>query len=200
MLNRKLGWALAVTLALTAVALLTGRDATVHGEAVDGRPSDRMAAFRGTGAASGVSASLPDQVERQIFSVPDRDPFSPPTPPPAPAPAPAAPTVQAPPPPPPPAPPPPFTARYVAQLLTPAGERLLYFRDGEQLTVVQQGTALWGGYVVEALIRADAKTSASVPAGSASTAVGSDVIAVEVVHPLTNHRQTVPIPPLHRDR
>lgn len=198
-MNRNLRWALAVTLVLTAAALLTPHDAQVTREAGDRLASDETAARPVAVRASGVPAPLPHDLERQVFLSPERDPFAPPAPPPAPAPPPVPAVPAAAPPPPPPAPPPPFNARYVAQLLTPAGERLLYLRDGEQLIIAQAGVALPGGYVIEALVRADANGAASAPLGRAAGATeSSDIVAIEVLHPPTNHRQTLPIPRFHR--
>lgn len=194
MVSRPLRWVLGVTLILTAIALWTpdGRE-TLRPEAVraDGRPAPVAVASAGSDGL----AALPTQLERQAFSLPERDPFAEPAPPaPVPAPTPAEPPV--PPPAPPPPPPPAFVARYTAQMVTPAGERVLYFQDGEQLVVAKVGASL-SGYVIERLMRGEAKEgAASGPAGSAP----GDIIAVEVVHPPTNHRQVIPIPPLQRQQ
>jgi hypothetical protein len=81
-------------------------------------------------------------------------------------------------------------------MLTPSGERLLYFRDGEQLVAAQVGTSL-SGYVVEALVSADAHgPSTSGPTGIS----GGDIVAVAVVHPPSNHRELVQIPAWNRPR
>lgn len=197
MLNRKLGWALGGTLVLTAVALLVPEDAELPRVDVE-RSSDGSAPLPGM-ATDARGGTFPSEIERQAFSVPERDPFAAPVPlPPVAAPAPPAPV--GPPPPPPPSPPPPLTAGYMAQLLPPSGERVIYLRDGEQMVAAQVGAVLSGGYVIEALVRADGTKAgaASAPQGVASGAGGTDVIAVELVHPPSNHRQVIPIPQLHR--
>ena len=80
MLNRKLRWALGVTLLLTAGTLLMPEREQPLRFAAD-RPSDRAATS--TAAHEALGTAPPGETERQTFSVPERDPFADPTPPPA---------------------------------------------------------------------------------------------------------------------
>ena len=193
MVNRPLRWVLGVTLVLTAIALWApdGRDGPRPQSAA--WPAPRAAAS----APSEGRAALPIRIERQAFTPPERDPFAEPAPPaPVPVPPPASMGPPAPPPAPPPPPPPVFAARYMAQMVTPSGERMLYFQDGEQVVIAKVGAPL-SGYVIERLMRAEAKEgAASGPAG----VVADDIVAVEVVHPPTSHRQVIAVPPLQRQQ
>ena len=193
MLNRKLRWALGATLVLTAGALLMPEGGDSPRIAAD-LPSGRV--VPNAAAPEALGTALPTEIERQAFSVPERDLFAAVLTPP---PTPVAPAVAAgpvgPPLPPPPPPPPPFRAAYAAQLMTPTGERVLYLRDGEQLVAAQVGTVLSGGYVIDAIVRAGDKGAA----GSASSpARATDVVAVEVSHAPSNSRHVIEIPEFSR--
>jgi hypothetical protein len=195
MLSRKLRWTLGVTLVLTAIALLTPDERQVDRlelEQIEARAASRSVADAG----SEPPPPLPLDLERQTFSPPERDPFTAiATPLPVAAPSPAVSAAPVPPPPPPPPPPPAFTARYLAQLQTPSGERVLYFQDDDRLVVAQVGATL-SGYVIDGLLRAGVKGGPATKPVGGNTGEG-DIVAVEVVHPATSHRQVVHIPAVH---
>lgn len=123
-----------------------GRADTVA-ESNKGVPS--IAAMRGApGLAS--SSALPKVLERPDLEPAERDPFvpsavAPPPPPPAVVPAPVVAMA--------PAPPPPQEVRYrfLGQMVTPQGERLVYLGWGEQAVAVKAGDRLEDGFVVDSL-------------------------------------------------
>lgn len=211
MLRRELRWAFGLTLALTAAALLTLDEPGADGEAATSTgwpaqpgaaPGAAPSATPGTPSTTSAAVStaplpLPRQLDRQSFASPDRDLFATPQPivaptkAPAPAPPPPPPVVTAP-------PPPPVTARFVAQLLTPQGERVLYLREGEQIILAKPGVVLNGGYVIEALLDSQtqqATSGASTPPPAAKPATDSPLTAVQLVHQASGHRELLRLPP-----
>jgi hypothetical protein len=146
-----LRWGLAATVVASAAALWVG-DKSV-GSVV-------AAVDRATGSAPLPLAAAPDRddaaplppaIEPTIVEPARRDIFTAVQPPAPPPPPPPKPFVGPPLPPPPPAPPP-LNWRFVGSMTTPAGERLVMLsRGGDNATVVQPGTRLDDGYVVESI-------------------------------------------------
>jgi hypothetical protein len=145
-------WALGLSLLVSGMALLPTSEKPEAAVAIAmAQPSD---------AAPGVPASppiiravLPGQLAVQALERAERDPFELPAPPPVAAPV-------APPAPPPPAPPsaPALNYRYLGQLLDLQGQRRVYLArsDGKEV-MVERGTRLDEGYLVEAITPAEIK-------------------------------------------
>jgi hypothetical protein len=139
-----LRWSLAATLVLSAWALWSPAEPL---------PVVAPAAERPHVSTAGVDVSepLPPSLERQALEPAQRDPFG--------AVAQAAQPPAAPKPfmlvgpeqPPPPPPPPPLNYRFLGQMQTPEGQRLVYLSKGQDVTPVEVGTRLDEGYVVEAV-------------------------------------------------
>jgi len=135
MMRRELRWALGITLVLTTAALVTSRDndspagVRTQGDWQDQNAGPhRVAATLAT--STPASSSLPAAIESQGFMAAGRDVFDVVRLPLPPAPVVAAPVVAATPAAPPAPPPPPVTAKFMGQILSPEGERLVYLRDG----------------------------------------------------------------------
>ncbi|HEX6705223.1 MAG TPA: hypothetical protein VF169_10720 [Albitalea sp.] len=172
-MRRGLSWGLAVTGVLSAGALM-----------VDDKPAKVVAAIERAGTArvpdpvpvrptvSDAASPLPTQLDPPQIEASRRDVFLPVDPP-----APPPPKVVAPPPPPPAPPPAPAAPamnwRYMGAMVTPDGERLVMLARGDSSVLIQVGTRLEEGYVVEA--------------------IGSD--AVRLVYPSLGTVVDLPIPP-----
>jgi len=97
--------------------------------------------------------SLPAQIPVATIDLAERDPFVPvqaPAPPPIVQPAPASPIFYGPPAPPAPVAPQ-MNYRFVARMLTPAGDSLVYLTNDLRTVAVNAGDALEDGYVVESI-------------------------------------------------
>jgi hypothetical protein len=170
-MRRSLTWVLAATLALSAVALVWQPPGAVPPAALEqARPGASSslertmvmdAASRMTAGAEAARAQrvavVPGEFERELLEPAKRNVFAPVEAPLPKAsapmrPAPLPPVVTAVAPPQPAAPPPPaLNYRYLGEMTSPAGERLVYLARGEEAVVVAAGTRLDDGYVVEAI-------------------------------------------------
>ena len=140
-----LRWSLAATLVLSAWALWSPAEPLpVVAPAANRLPDNSTA-----DAVEGES--LPLSLERQALEPARRDPFvavaQAAQPPAAPKPF----VLMGPEQPPPPPPPPPLNYRFLGQMQTPEGQRLVYLSKGQDVTPVEVGTRLDEGYVVEAV-------------------------------------------------
>jgi hypothetical protein len=198
MLRRNLRWALAATLGVTALALW-GPEETGLSRSAAADPSTEDL-IQSTAAPVAALKTLARDMEPLAFSQPQRDLFSPVMPAPAPPPMakPALPAAAAPPAPAPPSPPPPPSARYMAHLLTPSGERVVYLIEGDAVIAAKPGVVLSGGYVVEALLTADTVEPAAAPGAPNASAAGGAPTGIAVVHQPSMHRVVIPVPSLDR--
>jgi hypothetical protein len=144
-----LRWSLATTLALSAWALWSPAKPLPVVAPVAERPHDSAVA----GAADGEP--LPASLERQALEPARRDPFGAMVQAMQQPAAPKAFMLVGPEQPPPLPPPPPLNYRFLGQMQTPDGQRLVYLSKGQDVTPVEVGTRLDEGYVVEA-VSADA--------------------------------------------
>lgn len=156
-LRPALRWTLGLTSAATAWALLSPADGNVTPAATSTlvNMGQSPAAPSALGAANTVShrkpsmappPPIPGRLPEAALEAADRDPFMIPPPPPPPAPSPPPP-----PPPPPAAVAPPLNYRYLGSMLDPEGSRKVYLIRADKDVLVQSGTRLEEGYVVEAI-------------------------------------------------
>ena len=179
-MRRGLLWVLGASIALSAAALWSaGAPRLVS--AIEPRMREHQESLdRATNPDSlaiATLAPLPAQLPRLDLDPATRDIFAPVQPPAASQPAPPAPVAPPQPPvaaaaPPPPQAPPP-NARFLGDMVTPDGKRLVYLMRGDTALAVSSGQQLSDGYVVESITAA----------------------AVTLLYPPLDVRVTVPIPP-----
>jgi hypothetical protein len=148
-----LRWVLAATVVVSGLALVWP-DKTVHavsGTVLRGRNEAAVAQAAATTPYDPTQPAgpLPALLPRHVLGKANFDPFvgvQPPAPPATPAPKPFVGPVYQPPP-----PPPPINYRYLGQMTTPGGDRLVYLNSGTADIPVAVGTRLDEGYVVESI-------------------------------------------------
>lgn len=152
-MRRSLIWALGATGALTVAALWTAQ-APQFVSAIEPRLREHQLANDAAPSlaphAPALPAPLPERLPSLAIEPAKRDvfvPYQPPAPPPAVVPAPPPPPVA--PPPPPQAPMP--SARFLGNMLTPEGTRLVYLMQGDTAIAAVPGQQLADGYVVESV-------------------------------------------------
>lgn len=145
-----LRWGLGATLVASAGALWVGDKSARVIAAVERTTPPDARPHAPESADPRAAAELPAALPATTLEIARRDVFVPVEPPPPPPPPAPKPFVGPPLPPPPPAPPP-MNWRYFGSMTTPAGERLVMLARGEQSALVQPGTRLDDGYVVQAI-------------------------------------------------
>jgi hypothetical protein len=155
-MRRSLGWALAASVALSAVAVWLPGAAPPAVPAIDRSESSAIApsAQASLGMASRSLKSLPATLPAWSIDLARRDPFVPYTS--APPPVPDAPPPAEKPPPPPPAPEPGPTApevayRFLGRMLTPDGQTITLLGRDAQSIEIKLGLVLEDGYKVESI-------------------------------------------------
>lgn len=157
-MRRSLLWALACTVALSAISLIWPRtEATLVAAVVRDSPSPAVAAVAQASPPPDSTAELPTTLEPIVIEPALRDPFAPVAPPAPSLPAPApknlspAPVVMA-----------PvevpvqissMRARVLGTMVTPEGKRLVLMLVGETVSIAEVGALLDNGYVVQAVDR-----------------------------------------------
>lgn len=150
-MRTELRWTLLATLLLSGWALWSGRGNAPASTVAQVEPPSESGGVYRMQSTGHDRLTLPVRLERDVMEPAKRDPFAP-----AAAPAPALAEVKpfvlvGPDLPPPPPPPPALSYRYLGQMRTPGGERLVYLSKGVDTTPIAVGTRLDEGYVVEGI-------------------------------------------------
>lgn len=144
-----LRWVLVATVVVSAASLWMGEAPSRVVAAVE-RAARPTAPIVADPQPKRAAMPLPSSLEPTTLEPARRDIFAAVEPPPPPAPPSPKPFVGPPLPPPPPAPPA-MNWRYFGRMTTPAGEKLVMLARGDQTALVQPGTQLDDGYVVQAI-------------------------------------------------